>query len=74
MIAPIRREPPTGVRRDLRKARRWIAEGFFSKSRPASTPKKVPSWIAGLSAGWIVLVACAYLWSSIGRPLLERWF
>jgi hypothetical protein len=74
VIAPIRHERPSARGRDLRKARRWLAEGLFRRPTPTPPEKKTSPWIARLAAGWIVVVAGAYLWSMIGRPLVARWF
>jgi len=74
VIAPIRHDRPAARSRDLRKARRWIAEGVLRRQKPEPPVIKSPPWVARSAACWIVLVAGAYLWSMIGRPLWERWF
>ena len=74
MIAPIRHERPAARGRDLRKARRWLAEGLFNRPKFSPPAKNTAPWIARLAACWIVVVAGAYLWSMIGRPLAVRWF
>jgi hypothetical protein len=74
VIAPIRHERPTTRTRDLRKARRWLAEGLFKRPVPATPEKKASPWLTRLAAGWIVVVAGVYLWSMIIRPLIARWF
>jgi hypothetical protein len=74
VIAPIRHERPAARGRDLRKARRWLAEGLFRRQKLSPPANKTLPWIARLAAGWIVIVAGTYLWSMIGRPLAARWF
>jgi hypothetical protein len=72
VIAPIRHDRPATRGRDLRKARRWLAEGLFNRPKPTPPAAKISPWLARLAACWMVLVAGAYLWSMVVRPLFER--
>jgi hypothetical protein len=74
VIAPIRHDRQTSRSRSLLKARRRLAEGLFNRPPSPPPPKTAHPWLARLAAGWVVIVAAAYLWSMVGRPLVERWF